>query len=387
MLKSYSPKIKLGVDRFLLEFLREFSELRIGLIVNQGSLTRGLEPTIEALLERNLRVTAIFAPEHGLRGEKQAGEEWESTLYEGTDIPVYSLYGKTRKPKPEMLRNVDVLIWDIPEIGARYSTYTTTMILTMEACAEEKKSFLVLDRPNPISGHREGGILKKQFFSFLGMLPIPIRHGLTPGEIALFARDVYNFALDLRVIPMEGWKKNMYYDDTGLLWINPSPNLPHLENVLLYPGACLLEGTNISEGRGTTLPFKILGAPWIKASHLASELNAHSEGVFFREVSFVPTFSKYQGELCNGVAVHILDPQMNVVALYLYILQILKLLYPQKFQWLKRGDGYVIDYLVGSEEVRRTIDQMDSLSIILGKWQKELEFFEEKIKPCLLYTP
>lgn len=358
---------------------------RIGLMVNQASLTSGLEPTIEAFIRRNLNLSAIFAPEHGLQGEKQAGEEWESFLYEGTNIPVFSLYGKTRKPSLEMLEKVDLIIWDIPEIGARYSTYISTMVLAMEACAEAKKPFLVLDKPNPIGGKREGGILRRQFRSFVGMLPIPIRHGLTPGEIALFAKYIYDLDLKLKVIPMEGWRRNMYYNDTGLIWINPSPNLPHLENVLLYPGACLLEGTNVSEGRGTTLPFKVFGAPWIDGKYLARELNANSEGVFFRETSFVPTFSKYKGELCKGVAVHILDPHLDVVALFIFILQTLKLLYPQMFQWLRREGGYVIDYLVGSETVRKTIDEMGDISIILNQWREEMADFEEVIKPYLLY--
>lgn len=384
--RRYRPKVRLGVDKFLEEYSGKFLGRRIGLIVNQGSVTSGLEHTIEAFLRMGLHITAIFAPEHGLRGEKQAGERWETFLYEGTDIPVYSLYGETRKPSPEMLENVDVLIWDIPEIGARYSTYIATMVYAMEACAEENKSFLVLDRPNPISGRQEGHILDDEFRSFVGILPIPMRHGLTPGELALFAKDVNSLDLELMVIPMEGWKRRMFYDDTGLLWINPSPNLPCLENVWLYPGACLLEGTNISEGRGTTLPFKVLGAPWIDGGILSAELNANSEGVFFREVGFTPTFSKYQGELCNGVAVHILEPDMDIIALYLFILQTIKVLYPDKFQWIRRDEGYVIDYLVGSEVVRRTIDEMGSLASVLVEWEEELESFEERIIPYILYA-
>lgn len=382
---AYEPKVQLGVDRFLEGYREEFRGRKLGLMVNQGSITSGLEPTVEAFLKRGLKVSAIFAPEHGLYGERQAGEEVESFIDERTGLPVYSLYSKTKKPTSEMLEGIDALIWDIPEIGARYSTYIATMILAMQSAGEKGIPFVVLDRPNPIGGKREGNILEEEFRSFVGMLPIPMRHGLTPGEIALFARDIYNLSLELRVIPMRGWRRTMYYDDTGLLWINPSPNLPSLENVLLYPGACLLEGTNISEGRGTTLPFRVLGAPWINGTSLAKDLNARSEGVFFREVSFVPTFSKYQGEVCNGIAVHILNPEVDIVALYLSILQLIRVLYPREFQWAKRGGGYVIDYLVGSDIVRKTIDKMGSFSEVLDEWRRGLEKFEEEIKPYLLY--
>lgn len=384
--RAYKPKVQLGVDRFLEEYLEEFARQKLGLIVNQGSVTSGLEPTMEAFLERGLNISALFAPEHGLQGERQAGEEVKSFIDKRTGIPVHSLYGETRKPTPEMLKDVDVLVWDIPEVGARYSTYIATMIFVMEAATEKEIPFVVLDRPNPISDKREGNILEDEFRSFVGMLPIPMRHGLTPAEIALFARNVYDLYLDIRTVRMGRWKQKMYYDDTGLLWINPSPNLPCLDNLWLYPGACLLEGTNLSEGRGTTLPFKILGAPWIDGASLAAELNANSEGVFFREVNFVPTFSKYQGELCNGVAVHILEPEMDIVALYLFILQIIKVLYHHQFQWLNYDDGYVIDNLVGSDIVRKTIDEMGSLSEVLNKWEEQLERFEENKNLYLLYA-
>ncbi|MBC7326874.1 DUF1343 domain-containing protein [bacterium] len=384
MPKAYSPKVKLGVDRALSDYFEIFQGKNIGLIVNQGSLTSGLTPTVEAFYEKGLYIASLFAPEHGLHGEKQAGEEVITYIDKNLGLPVYSLYGETRKPTPEMLEDIDMLVWDIPEIGARYSTYIATMVLAMEAAAERGITFIVLDRPNPISGKREGNILRDEFRSFVGFLPIPMRHGLTPAEIALFAKDFLGLQLDLKIIPMLGWKRDMFYDDTGLLWINPSPNLPNLENVLLYPGACLLEGTNISEGRGTNFPFQVLGAPWIDGFRLAKELNHHSEGVFFRSVRFVPSFSKYKGELCEGVAVHLLNPDVDVVMLYLFIIQMLKVLYPKEFQWLKRDDGYVIDYLVGDDILRGIIDGINGLSTLL-QWEEDLKRFEEKIKPYLLY--
>jgi uncharacterized protein YbbC (DUF1343 family) len=383
--RNYRPKVALGVDVFLEEEAEKWKGKKIGLMINQASVTTTLVPTLWAFLEEGLNITAIFTPEHGLFGEAQAGEKVASSIDEATFIPVFSLYGETRKPTLEMLENVDVLICDLPEIGARYSTYIATMILAMQSTGEKGIPFIVLDRPNPIGGKREGNIIEEKLRSFVGMLPIPNRHGLTPGELALYAREVYSLDLDLTVIPMKGWKRKMFYDDTGLIWINPSPNLPHLENVWHYPGACLLEGTNISEGRGTTKPFKILGAPWIRGYELAMELNANSEGVFFREVRFVPTFSKYRGELCQGVEVHILDPKMEVITLHLFILQMIKALYPDKLKWLKREEGYVIDFLAGTDEVRKTIDGFGSFSEILNDWLEELEGFEEAIQPYLLY--
>jgi uncharacterized protein YbbC (DUF1343 family) len=284
-----------------------------------------------------------------------------------------------------MLENVDILIYDLPEIGARYSTYIATMILAMQSAAENGIPFIVLDRPNPIGGKREGNVLDIKFRSPVGILPIPNRHGLTPGELAILARGVYSLDLELLVIPMVDWKRRMFYDDTGLIWINPSPNLPNLDNVWHYPGACFLEGTNISEGRGTMKPFKILGAPWIRGYELAMELNSNSEGVFFREVRFVPTFSKYKGEMCQGVEVHILDPKMEVITLYIFILQTIKALYPDKLEWIKSEEKYVIDSLAGTDKVRKTIDKFGSFSQILEAWLEKLESFEEAIKPLLLY--
>jgi len=373
------------VSFFLAVEAEKWKGKRVGLIINQASVTIGLKPTLWAFLEKGLNVSAIFTPEHGLFGEAQAGEKVASSIDEATGIPVHSLYGETKKPTPEMLENVDILIYDLPEIGARYSTYIATMILAMQSAAEKGIPFIVLDRPNPIGGKREGNVLDIKFRSPVGILPIPNRHGLTPGELALLAKRVYSIDLELLVIPMVDWKRRMFYDDTGLIWINPSPNLPNLDNVWHYPGACLLEGTNISEGRGTMKPFKILGAPWIRGYELAMELNANSEGVFFREVRFVPTFSKYKGEMCQGVEVHILDPKMEVITLYIFILQTIKALYPDKLEWIKSEEKYVIDSLAGTDKVRKTIDKFGSFSQILEAWLEKLESFEEAIKPLLLY--
>ncbi|MBC7329483.1 DUF1343 domain-containing protein [bacterium] len=383
--RGHRPKVALGVDVFLEEDAEKWKGKRIGLIINQASVTTTLMPTLWAFLERGMHVSAVFTPEHGLFGEAQAGEKVSSSIDEATGIPVYSLYGDTKKPTPEMLENVDVLIYDLPEIGARYSTYIATMILAMHSASEKGIPFIVLDRPNPIGGKREGNVLDIKFRSPVGSLPIPNRHGLTPGELAILAREVYSVDLELLVIPMIGWRRRMFYDDTGLIWINPSPNLPNLENVWHYPGACLLEGTNVSEGRGTTKPFKILGAPWIRGYELAMELNSNSEGVFFREVRFVPTFSKYRGELCQGVEVHILDPKMDVFTLYIFILQTIKVMYPEKLEWIKSEEKYVIDFLAGTDEVRKTIEKFGSFSNILETWSEKLESFSKAIKPILLY--
>jgi uncharacterized protein YbbC (DUF1343 family) len=337
----------------------------------------------------NVTITAFFSPEHGIRGVEEAGIHIESMTDPNYQAPVYSLYGKIRKPTREMLENVDVLVFDIQDIGARFYTYIYTMSLAMEAAAENGRRFVVLDRPNPINGLQvEGNILKPQFATFVGLYPVPVRHGMTAGELArMFNEQVWlkdGVKADLVVIPMKGWRRSMWYDRTGLKFIKPSPNMVSLETATVYPGLCLLEGTNVSEGRGTLMPFIQLGAPWIDSGRLAAELNKLSlPGIRFRLASFTPVSSKYKGQRCNGVRIivtdrDLLEPYFNGVMIVNKICQ----LYPNDFQWKTSH----FDRLCGTSAIREAITNRSSLEKLRENWQAELKSFVQIRSKYLMYS-
>ena len=300
-------KVKCGID-VLKGNIGMFHNLKLGLITNYTGVDRNLNSTID-ILNENSELISLFSPEHGVRGEFQAGAHVPDYIDEKTGVKVYSLYGESRKPTRDMLKDIDALVFDIQDVGARYYTYLYTMAYGMEAAAEFGKQFIVLDRPNPIGGTKiEGNILNTGFSSFVGMYPIPIRYGLTIGELARLFNSEFNIDCDLKIVELEGWSRDMYFEDTHLDFIAPSPNIPTIDTALLYIGTCLFEGTNVSEGRGTTKPFELIGAPWIDGDRLAHGLNSIGmEGVVFRSHYFTPTFSKYEGELCGGIQIHVRD--------------------------------------------------------------------------------
>ena len=276
MYSSISSKklvVRLGIDN-IADYIALFKGKRVGLVTNQSGINSELKSTIDVLNEK-INLTALFAPEHGIRGVAQAGDKVGDEKDIKTGLKVYSLYGKSRKPSKEMLENVDVLIYDMQDVGARFYTYINTMALCMEACAELGIKFVVLDRPNPVSGVIQGNILDMNYKSFVGMYPIPQRYGLTIGEFAKYVNKTFNVNADLTVIPLKGWTRDMYYQDTGLAtWVLPSPNMPTVDTAIVYTGTCVFEGTNLSEGRGTTRPFELIGAPWIDGLKLAEKLNS-----------------------------------------------------------------------------------------------------------------
>ncbi len=286
---------------------------RIGALLHPASISATLEHSL-TLLKRHhghlFLLCALFGPQHGFTGQTQDNMiEWRSFRHPRLGIPVHSLYGETREPGPEMLEGLDALVIDLQDVGARYYTFIWTMYLSLRACERNGVAVVVLDRPNPLNGMTiEGPILDPAYRSFVGMHPLPVRHGRTIGELAeTFRREAFP-GCDVRVLPMEGWTRSMWFDETGLPWVMPSPNMPTLDTATVYPGMCLLEGTNLSEGRGTTRPFELFGAPWIDADHFAHELNALKlPGVFFRAANFQPTFHKFAGELCGGAQLHILN--------------------------------------------------------------------------------
>ncbi len=302
--------IKVGLEN-LSESMHLFEGKRVGLITNPTGVDAEFRSSIDLLSER-VNLVALFSPEHGIRGNLQAGVELEPYTDEKTGAYVYSLYGKTRRPTKEMLDHIDVLVFDIQDVGARYYTYLYTMAYAMSACAEYDKHFIVLDRPNPVDGvHVEGNILNIDFRSFVGYYPIVQRYGLTIGELALLFNHEFGIACKLDVIKMKGWRRTMDYGATGRYFVQPSPNIPTPETMVHYLATCLFEGTNMSEGRGTTKPFSLIGAPWLKADEVISALKSYDlKGVTFRSQYFTPMFSKHQGNLCHGIELYVSDKDL-----------------------------------------------------------------------------
>lgn len=303
-------KVKPGLQVAIEEQIDLLRASRIGLVTNQSAVMPDLTHITDALRFAGVTITALFAPEHGIMGAQPDGIDVQSSTDPRTGIPVHSLYSSPcKKPSPEMLFDVDLVVFDIQDVGCRYYTYLSTMAHVIQACAENGKKLIVLDRPNPINGMSVGGnILDPGFSSFIGVYPIPTRHGMTIGELALLFNEEFDIRADIEVIPCYGWNRSMWFDATGLPWVMPSPNMPTIETALLYPGLCLLEGTNLSEGRGTTRPFEIIGAPWIDGYELSDRLNAVGlPGVRFRPTWFAPNTSKFAGVTCGGVQVHVFD--------------------------------------------------------------------------------
>ncbi len=279
---------------------------KCGLITNHTGVLRDLTSTVD-LLKEMCNLTALFAPEHGVRGDKQAGMDVSYYTDKNTSLPVYSLYGEDTSDALKSLSTLNTVIFDIQDVGARFYTYQYTMTDTMKFCASRGIKFIVLDRPNPLGGiTAQGTMLERQFSSFVGRFPSPTRPALTIGEFALMMNDTENIGCDLTVIPMENWKRDMYYDDTDLIFIQPSPNIPTIDTMFSYIGTCIFEATNLSEGRGTTKPFEMIGAPWLDSEKVLKKLETQ-EGVMLRECSFTPTFSDYKDTFCHGIQLHITD--------------------------------------------------------------------------------
>jgi len=392
-----SSKVKTGLERFEKAWPKPLKKAPVGLLVHPASVNSSYFHSSDLFFQtKQCRLSALFGPQHGIKGETQDNMiEWEGFRDQATGLPVYSLYGKNRKPLPEMLKGLDAMVIDMQDVGARYYTFIWTMALVMEACQEQNKAVVVLDRPNPLGGEMtEGPLLKPHFASFVGLRSLPVRHGMTIAEIALYLKDVYYPALDLYIISMEGWKRQMWFDNTGLPWVFPSPNMPTLETATVYPGMCLLEATNLSEGRGTTRPFEIFGAPFIEADTLARRLKECGlPGVIFRPVHFLPTFQKHAGKLCAGAQIHVTDrkkfkPFKTAAA----ILKSVRELYPKDFSWNKPPYEYEekllpVDILTGTDRFRKDIEAGRELDVMEGWWNKELSEFNRKIrKKYLIYS-
>lgn len=384
-------KFRLGVEVLLQDHIDLIKDKRVGLITNPTGVDKNVTSIVDLFYTNpKVQLTALYGPEHGVRGDAQAGQYVEKYIDEKTGVPVYSLYGATKKPTPEMLSNVDVLIFDIQDVGARFYTYIYTMALAMEAAKENNIPIIVLDRPNPISGTKvEGPVLENKYSSFVGEYPIPVRHGMTVGELAQLFNKEFNIGADLKVVKMDGWKRSMYYDETPLAFVLPSPNMPTLDSALVYPGAALIEGTNVSEGRGTTKPFELIGAPFINSADLAAKLNAYKlPGVTFRAASFTPTFSKHANKLSHGVQIHITN--RNVYQPFetgLYIVKTIHDMYPNDFQFRAPGSNGIsfFDNLVGNGSIRADIEAGKSVEEMKKSWQSGLDKFSRIRDKYLLY--
>lgn len=383
---------QLGVDVLLKEELDELKGENVGLITNPTGVDQDLNSIVDLLYNHeDVNLVALYGPEHGVRGDAQAGAGVEFYIDEKTGLPVYSLYGETKKPTPEMLEGVDVLLFDIQDVGARFYTYIYTMAYAMEAAAENDIEIIVLDRPNPISGDEvQGPILDPDYASFVGKYPIPQRHGMTVGELAKLFNKEFDIEADLKVVEMQGWKRSMYYDDTPLAWVLPSPNMPTLDTALVYPGTALVEGTNLSEGRGTTKPFELIGAPFIDGDALAEQLNdADLPGVRFRAAYFTPQFSKHAGKLSGGIEVYVTDREAyQTIKTGLTIVKTVHDMYPEDFAFRAENNAGVsfFDNLIGNGWVREKIEEGASIKEITDRWEEELQAFSDVRRDYLIYT-
>jgi len=375
-----------GLEVLLTEQKALIEGKRVGLITNHSAVDRQMRHAIDLLAKApGVRLAALFAPEHGILGMVQAGGQVTDSRDEKTGVPVYSLYGQTRRPTAGMLKDVDVLLYDIQDAGVRFYTYISTLGECMQAAAESGIPFVVLDRPNPLADIRiEGRVIDlARFKSFVGAYPLPIRYGLTTGELAGFIRDGMKADFKLTVVKMKGYRRSYWYDQTGFQWIAPSPNLPSLASAIVYPGMCLFEGTNLSEGRGTTQPFEMIGAPWLDGAKLADELaSLNLEGVLFRPVAFTPALSKHQGQTCQGIQVHVTDrARFQPVRVALHVLNVVRKNYPEQFQWRESS----MDRLAGSDDVRLAIEKNVPVDKILASWEDGLRTFDAARRRFFLY--
>ncbi len=379
-------KVSPGIEVLLKEEKNVLSGKKVGLITNPTGIDSKLTSIVDLLHgDPDINLTVLFGPEHGVRGDAQAGASVEYYIDEKTGLPVYSLYGKTKKPTPEMLKDVEVLVFDIQDVGTRYYTYIYTMAYAMEAAKENDIPFIVLDRPNPQGGETvDGPVLEPEFSSFVGLYPIPLKHGMTVGELATLFNKEFKIGADLKVIKMKGWKRDMDYDDTGLPFVLPSPNMPTVSTTFAYPATGLIEGTNVSEGRGTTKPFELIGAPYINGDELAGKLNAlRLPGVKFRAASFTPTFSKHAGKLSHGVEIYITDrKEFKAVPTGLHIIKTIQDLYPGDFEFLAANN---FNLLIGNGWIMSRIKEGTTVNEILKEYQVKQDAFKKVRKNYLLY--
>lgn len=379
--------VKLGIDSFLENPPAYVKGKRLGLITNHTGMDSRGRSDIDTLRElSDVKLVALFGPEHGIRGDAEPGKTIGDTTDAKSGLPVYSLYGDVRKPTPKMLQDVDVLVYDMQDVGARCYTYVYTMAMALEAAAENGKTFVVLDRPNPIGGEMvESNLLDRQFSTFVGMYPIPMRHGLTVGELARLFNKEFGIHADLHVVKADGWTRGAWQDQTGLPWITPSPNLPRLEAAIHYPGTVAFEGTNLSCGRGTDHPFEQVGAPWLDSAKVIERMNAANlPGVRFEAVTFTPKpmgDKKYDDTECHGIRLIATDrATYQPVRTSAKLVEAIRGVHPDKFEF--RISHF--DRLAGTDRLRGAIE-VGKLDRLLKSWDNDVACFRATRKRYLLY--
>lgn len=390
-------KVRIGLERLLQnkKLQKKYENKRIGLLSNQSSTDSSFHYSKDLFQQLfGEQLTCLFSPQHGFFAEKQDNMiESDHITDDVTSLPVFSLYGETRKPTKEMFDHLDVLFIDIVDVGTRVYTFMYTMAYCLEAAVEFGKTVVVLDRPNPIGGEQvEGNILDLDFASFVGLYPIPMRHGLTFGELGCYMNREGRIGADLEIIAMEGWTRQLYFDDTTLPWVFPSPNMPTVESAVVYPGQVIWEGTNISEGRGTTRPFELVGAPFLDHDTILQYLaRTDLPGCYLRPLVFEPTSGKWAGQPCVGFQLHVTDrqaflPYRTSLALY----QTMYINYPEQFDYKEPPYEYEyeklpMDLILGDQKVRKALESGIPVQELEAAWQDELNSFKELRKNYLIY--
>jgi uncharacterized protein YbbC (DUF1343 family) len=388
-------QVKLGLETLLEAEPHRLRGARVGLICNQASVDHKFRHAADLLYEHpTVELRALFGPQHGIRGDVQDNMiETEHTVDRETGLPIHSLYSETREPTEAMLADLDVLVLDMQDVGCRIYTFAYTMANCMVAARKFGKKVIVCDRPNPINGvDVAGNVLEPEHASFVGQFSIPTRHGMTLGELARMFNEHFQLNCDLEVVKMEGWERNSWHDQTDAPWVMPSPNMPTLDSATVFPGTVHFEGTQLSEGRGTTRPFELIGAPYVEAEEYARRLNELDlRGVFFRSCIFRPTFQKHGGTSCGGVQIHVIDrnvfePVMAGVAM----VKVAHDLYPKEFRWKEPPYEYVydrnpFDVIAGTSSIRRAIEQGTAIEEIQKNWNEDLDGFRRVRETYLLY--
>ena len=392
--KALQP-VRLGVEKLLKEKVELVSGARIGLICNQASVNHEYEHAADLFHQQaGIELKALFGPQHGIRGDVQDNMiETDHATDRKTGLPVYSLYSETREPTEAMLQDVDVLVFDMQDVGCRIYTFIYTMANCMRAARQFGKRVIVCDRPNPINGTQvAGNTLEPEFASFVGLFPIPTRHGMTPGELALLFNKNFNIQCELDVVTMDGWNRDSWHDETDAPWVLPSPNMPTVDAATVFPGTVHFEGTQMSEGRGTTRPFELIGAPYIDPDQYADYLNAlQFEGVRFRACAFQPTFQKHARVTCGGVQIHVTDRNVfEPVSVGVAMVKAAHDLYPNDFRWKEPPYEYVydknpFDVISGTDKIRKAFEQGIGLHELLSSWKQPLQEFHEIRRAHLLY--
>lgn len=387
--------VKLGIEKLLGDRIGVLKGLRVGLICNRASVDHEFQHAADLFFSHpEINLTSLFGPQHGIRGDVQDNMiETGHEIDPQTNLPVYSLYSETREPSEEMMRGVDAIVFDLQDVGCRVYTFIYTMAFAMKACAKYGKKMIICDRPNPINGvDIEGNLLEVGHESFVGMFPIPMRHGLTVGELAVLFNKEFGINCELEVISMENWSRDDFYDEVDAPWVMPSPNMPTVDTAVVFPGTVYLEGTQVSEGRGTTRPFEIFGAPFVDSRKFAESLNQlELLGVIFRQINFLPTFQKHHNVVCGGAFMHVTDRNtFRPVISGLAIIAELVKSYPSEFKWKIPPYEYEFernpfDVISGNTTLRAMIEDQASVKEIEASWQNDLQVFESQRRDYLLY--